>query len=48
MKERRRAVDVLKPILSAGYVGADIQNAAIAAGFKRVERKGKLPTFEAP
>ncbi len=48
MHERRRAADVLKPIIAAGYVGIDIQNAAIAAGFKRVDRKGKPPTFEAP
>jgi hypothetical protein len=48
MHERRRAADVLKPILAAGYVGIDIQNAATAAGFKRVEHKGKLPTFDAP
>jgi hypothetical protein len=48
MHERRRAADVLKPILAAGYVGIDIQNAAIAAGFKRVDHKGKPPTFDAP
>ncbi len=34
--------------LVGGYVGFDIQNAAVAAGFKRVERKGKPPAFEAP
>jgi len=48
MHERRRAADVLKPILAAGYVGIDIQNAAIAAGFKRVEHKAKPPTFDPP
>ena len=48
MHERRRAADVLKPILEAGYVGIDVQNAAIAAGFKRVDHKGRPPTFEPP
>jgi tetratricopeptide (TPR) repeat protein len=48
MRERRRAADVLKPILAAGYVGIDIQNAAIAAGFKRVDHKGKPSTFDPP
>ena len=48
MHDRHRATDVLKPILAAGYVGVDIQNAALAAGFKRVEHKAKKPTFEAP
>jgi hypothetical protein len=48
MHERRRAADILKPILAAGYVGVDIENAAIAVGFKRVDHKGKKPTFDAP
>ncbi len=48
MHEKRRAADVLKPILAAGYVGIDIQSAALAAGFKRVEHKAKPPTFEGP
>ncbi len=48
MKERRRATDMLKPILAAGYVGIDIQNAAIAVGFHRVDHKGKKPTFDPP
>jgi predicted Zn-dependent protease len=48
MHERRRAVDVLKPILEAGYVGIDAQNAAIAAGFTRVDHKARPPTFDPP
>jgi tetratricopeptide (TPR) repeat protein len=48
MHERRRVVDILKPILAAGYVGVDVQNAAIAVGYKRVDHKGKKPTFDAP
>jgi predicted Zn-dependent protease len=48
MKDRHRATDLLKPILAAGYVGFDVQNAALAAGFKRVEHKGKPPTFDPP
>jgi tetratricopeptide (TPR) repeat protein len=48
MHERRRAADILKPILAAGYVGVDIENAALAVGFHRIDHKGKKPTFEAP
>jgi hypothetical protein len=48
MHERQRAADVLKPLLAAGYVGPDIQAAAIAAGFKRIEHRSRPPTFEAP
>jgi tetratricopeptide (TPR) repeat protein len=48
MHERRRAVDVLKPLLAAGYVGFDLQSAALAAGFKRIEHKAKPPTFDPP
>ena len=48
MHDRHRAADVLKPILAAGYVGVDIQNAALAIGFKRADHKGKPPTFDGP
>ncbi len=48
MHDRRRAADVLKPLLAAGYVSSDLQAAAIAAGFRKVEHKGKKPTFEGP
>ena len=48
MHERRRAADVLKPILVAGYVGIDVQSAAIAAGFTRVDHKTRPPTFDPP
>ncbi|HEY2509555.1 MAG TPA: hypothetical protein VGI39_01745, partial [Polyangiaceae bacterium] len=48
MKEKRPAVEVLKPILAAGYVGVDEQTAAVAVGFKRLEHKGRKPTFQEP
>ena len=48
MRERRRAAEILKPLLQAGFVGMDAQAAALAAGFKRIERKGKKPTFTEP
>jgi tetratricopeptide (TPR) repeat protein len=48
MHERRRAADVIKPILALGYVGFDVQSAALAAGFKRVEHRTRPPTFDPP
>jgi hypothetical protein len=48
MHDRHRATELLKPILAAGYVGIDAQNAATAIGFHRVDHKGKKPTFDPP
>ena len=48
MHERKAAVAILKPMLAAGFVGIDAQNAAVAAGFHKVDHKGKKPTFDAP
>ncbi len=48
MHDKKRAVELLKPILAAGVRNPDIANAAVLVGFKKIEPKGKRPVFLPP
>jgi tetratricopeptide (TPR) repeat protein len=48
MKDRRRAGEMVKPILAAGLANPDVGAAAVAAGYKKVETPGKKTTYVAP
>jgi hypothetical protein len=48
MHDKKRAVDLLKPILAAGVRNPDIANAAVLVGFRKIEQKGKRPVFLPP
>ena len=48
MHDKKRAVELLKPILAAGVRNPDIANAAVLVGFKKIEQKGKRPVFLPP
>ncbi len=48
MHDRKRAVDLIKPLLAAGIRNPDVAAAAISVGFRKVEQKGKRPTFVGP
>jgi tetratricopeptide (TPR) repeat protein len=45
MKDRRRAGEMVKPLLGAGIVNPDVGAAAVTAGYKKVETPGKRPSY---
>ncbi len=48
MHDRKRGPDYVKDLLAEGVESVEVTQAALALGFKKVERKGKRPTFEKP
>ena len=48
MHDRKRGPDYIKDLITDGIESVEIEVGATALGFKKVERKGKRPTFEKP
>jgi Tetratricopeptide repeat len=48
LKDKKRGIDFVRDLLATGTQHPDVVNAALALGFKKIERRGKKPLFQAP